>query len=166
MWDLLTRYFQRYPAQTKVAQTLLRYGLSVEEDGVYCAEIGIPDTGLARACDVDRRIISATVETIHEHDELRNVYRNLEPTVHLADVAPELDWGVLEIVPTDAHEPGILAEVATIIADREVSIRQAVVDDPDLVEEPTLYVVTEEEVPMDVIPEIRDAEGVRSVTIR
>lgn len=166
MWDLLTRYFQRYPAQTKVAQTLLRYGLSVEPDGVYCAEIGVPDTGLARACDVDRRIISSTVETIHEHDELRDVYRNLEPTVHLAEAAPFMGWGVLEIIPTDAHQPGILAEVASIIADRGVSIRQAIVDDPDLEEEPTLYVVTEEEVPMDVIPDIRDAKGVKSVTIR
>lgn len=166
MWDLLTRYFQRYPAQTKVAQTLLRYGLSVQDDGVYCAEIGVPDTGLARACDVDRRIISATVETIHEHDELRDVYRNLRPTVHLAEAAPHMGWGVLEIIPTDAHQPGILAEVAGIIADRGVSIRQAIVDDPDLEEEPTLYVVTEEEVPVEALPEIKDSPGVKSVTIR
>ncbi len=165
MWDLLTKYFRRYPAQTKVAQTLLRHGLRVEEDGVYCGDIALPDAGLARACNVDRRIISSTVETILEQDDLRRVYENLSPTVLLKDAAPEMGWGVLEIVPTDAHEPGILARVATVIAAHDVSIRQAIVDDPDLVDEPRLYIVTEDPIPMDVIPGIKDGPGVRSVVL-
>ena len=52
-------------------------------------------------------------------------------------------WVVIEIVPSDAREPGILAHVAQVIAARGISIRQAIVDDPDLVEEPRLYVITE-----------------------
>ncbi|HWG92267.1 MAG TPA: regulator [Candidatus Thermoplasmatota archaeon] len=165
MWDLLTKYFQRYPAQSRVAMTLLKHGLSVRDDGIYCADIAIPDTALARACNVDRRIIAATVDTIRREPELRKVYTKLTPTVHLKDAAPALNWGVIEIVPNDAHSPGILAPVAALIAKRGISIRQAIVDDPELVEEPRLYIITESPIPMDVIGEIRQGAGVKSVVI-
>jgi len=165
MWDLLTRYFQRYPAQSRVAQLLLRQGFSVREDGVYAGEVSIPDTSLARACGVDRRIISATIDTIRREPELMRVYTRLQPTCMLKDAAPVLRWGVIEIVPADAHKPGILAHVAGIIAQRGISIRQAIVDDPELVEEPRLYIVTESQIPMDVIADIKNGPGVKSVVI-
>ena len=165
MWELLTRYFQRYPAQSRVAQTLLQQGLSVREEGVFSGDVAISDTALARACQVDRRIISATVDTIRREPELMKVYARLLPTCHLKDAAPALRWGVIEIVPSDAREPGILAHVATVIAKRGISIRQAIVDDPDLVEEPRLYVITEAQVPLDAIAEIREGTGIKSVII-
>ena len=165
MWDLLTRYFQRFPAQSRVAQTLLSQGLAVREDGVYSGNVAISDTALARACNVDRRIISATVETIRREPELQKVYSRLIPTCHLRDAAPVMGWGVIEIIPSDAREPGILSHVANVIARRGISIRQAIVDDPDLVEEPRLYVITEQRVPAEVIEEIRAGKGVKGVTI-
>lgn len=165
MWDILTRYFQRFPAQSRVAQTLLAQGLSVREDGVYSGDIAISDTALARACKVDRRIISATVDTIRRESELWSVYSRLQPTCLLRDAAPILNWGVIEIVPSDAHAPGILAHVSDIVSRRGISIRQAIVDDPDLVEEPRLYVITEQPVPLDAIAEIREGKGIKSVVI-
>jgi len=165
MWDLLTRYFQRYPAQTRVAQTLLTHGFAVREDGVYSGDVAISDTALARACKVDRRIIAATIETIRREPDLQRVYSRLLPATLLRDAAPALRWGVIEIVPSDAREPGILAHVANVIAQRGISIRQAIVDDPDLVDEPRLYVITESPVPMDVISDIRAGKGVKSVVI-
>lgn len=166
MWYLLTKYFQRYPAQARVAQLLLQYGLAVRDDGIYCEKIAIPDTSLARAANVDRRVIAATVETIRKVPELSRVFSKLLPTCHLKDAAPELNWGVLEIIPTDAGMPGILSGVAEVISKRGISIRQAIVDDPELQEEPRLYIVTTGQVPMDVIPEIRQSKGVKSVVIR
>ncbi|MGQ0537189.1 MAG: hypothetical protein ACT4PT_14095 [Methanobacteriota archaeon] len=165
MWHVLTKYFQRYPAQARVAQLLLRYGLAVRDDGVYCDTISIPDTSLARAARVDRRVISATVRTIQNEPELRDIYSRLLPTAHLKDVAPAMKWGVIEIIPNDAHQPGILAGVATVIADRNISIRQAVVDDPEFMEEPRLFIITESPIPADVLPAIKDAPGVKSVVI-
>lgn len=165
MWELLTRYFQRYPAQSRVAQKLLTHGFAVRADGVYSGDVAISDTALARACNVDRRIISATVETIRREPELLKVYSRLLPACLLKDAAPIMRWGVIEIVPSDAREAGILAHVAVVIAKRGLSIRQAIVDDPDLVEEPRLYVITESPVPMDVISEIREGRGVKSVVI-
>ena len=165
MWDLLTRYFQRFPAQSRVAQTLLTHGFAVRDDGVYSGDVAISDTALARACNVDRRIIAATVETIRREPDLQRVYSRLLPSCLLKDAAPIMRWGVIEIVPSDAREPGILAHVAAVIARRGISIRQAIVDDPDLVEEPRLYVITESQVPMDVIAEVREGKGIKSVVI-
>ena len=165
MWELLTRYFQRFPAQSRVAQTLLVQGLSVRPDGVYSGEVSISDTALARACNVDRRIISATVDTIRREPELMAFYSRLTPTCHLKDAAPVMGWGVIEIIPSDAREAGILSHLASVLARRGISIRQAISDDPDLVEEPRLYVITEQRVPADVIEEIRGGHGVKGVTI-
>lgn len=165
MWDLLTRHFQRFPAQTRVAQTLLTHGFAVRDDGVYSGDVAISDTALARACNVDRRIIAATVDTIRREPELQRVYSRLLPASLLKDAAPALRWGVIEIVPDDAREPGILAHVANVIAARGISIRQAIVDDPELVDEPRLYVITEAPVPMDAISEIKAGKGIKSVVI-
>lgn len=165
MWELLTRYFQRFPAQSRVAQTLLVQGFSVREDGVYSGEVAISDTALARACKVDRRIISATVDTIRREPELMRFYTKLAPTCHLKDAAPVMGWGVIEIIPSDAREPGILAHLASVLARHNISVRQAIVDDPELVEEPRLYVITEQRVPGEVIEEIRKGNGIKGVTL-
>ncbi|MBW3582367.1 MAG: regulator [Euryarchaeota archaeon] len=165
MWDTLIDYFRRYPAQEKIARLLIQYGLRIQDDGVYCGPIRIADSAIARAAGVDRRIVAATIETITAHHELRRAFARFRPTLHLKDAAPELGWGVLEIVPENASTPGILAGVSSAIAMEGISIRQAIVDDPDFIEEPKLFVVTEQQVPARLIPEIQAVEGVRSVTV-
>ncbi len=164
MWAALIDYFSRYPAQEKIARTMIRFGLRISDNEVFCGNIRIADSALARAAGVDRRIVASTVETISNHPDLAQVFRNFQPTMHLKEVAPTMGWGVLEIV-ADAGSPGILAGVSTAIAREGISIRQAVVDDPDFIESPKLFVVTEREVPPHVIPDIQRVPGVTSVTV-
>ncbi len=165
MWDLLEEYFSSYPAQSRVAKLMLENGFSVQDGSVWAGEVALPDTAIARAAEVDRRVVKATIETIAEHEELELVFRRLAPTCHLREAAPGLGWGVLEIVPTDASQPGILASVASLIADAGVSIRQAIVDDPELTQAPRLYVITERPVPAELLPEIQAQAGVHEVVI-
>lgn len=165
MWDLLTEFFERYPAQSRVARLLLDEGFSVREGDVWAGSVGLTDTAIARAADVDRRVVRSTVETIEENTELSKVFSKLEPTCHLRHVAPELGWGVLEIVPTDASKPGILAGVADVIAENGISIRQAIVDDPEMSEEPRLYIITERSIPSRILPKIQEVGGVQEVVI-
>lgn len=143
----------------------MQYGLRVVNNRVYCDDIEISASALGRAIGVDRRVISATVKTISGEPELNNIFSKLLSTCHLKDMAPSFGWGVLEIVPTDPSKPGILAKVATIIANEGISIRQATVDDPELAEEPRLFVITESMIPSKLIPGIRGVEGVKSVII-
>jgi predicted regulator of amino acid metabolism with ACT domain len=55
--------------------------------------------------------------------------------------------------------------VSGVIAKAGISIRQAIVSDPELSSEPRLYVITNAEVPPELIPEIRACRGVKSVII-
>lgn len=164
MWNVLIDYFSRYPAQEKIARTMIRLGLCIRDGEVYCGEIKIADSALARAAGVDRRIVAATVETIGQQPELARVFSRFRPTVHMKEVAPAMGWGVLEI-DADAGSPGILAGVTSAIAQEGISIRQAIVDDPEFVESPRLFVVTEREVPPELIPDLQRVPGVRSVTV-
>lgn len=144
---------------------MLRYGIKVKEGSAFCGNVEISDSALGRAAGVDRRIVKSTVDRIMTLPDLRDIYSMLEPTCLLAPVAPILGWSVLEIVPTNAGTPGILAEVAAVIAAAGVSIRQAIVDDPELSDEPRLMVVTDSPVPPDYIPALRRCIGVRSIIL-
>ena len=165
MWRLLSEYFGRYPSQGKVARLLLSLGLSVKGGKVHCDGVEIADMALARAAGVDRRIVRAAIDTIEAEKELREVYEALHSTAMLRDVAPVLGWSCIEIIPMDAHSSGILAGVMGVIAEGGISVRQALVDDPLLMEEPRLYIMTESTVPPEMIPRIKRCRGVKSIIL-
>lgn len=165
MWYSLSKYFGRYPSQGKVAKLLMTNGLRVKDGRVYCGDVEIGDVAIARAINVDRRIVRAAVETIESEEELRRVFSLLRPTAMLKDVAPVMGWSCIEVIPTDAHVPGIIADVTSVIAEAGISVRQALVDDPELSDEPRLYVITGSEVPPEMIPRIKACRGVKSILL-
>ncbi len=165
MWAKFRSYFKGFPAQEKVAQIMVLYGLRVREGHVFCGDIKVSDTAMARATGVDRRVVTATVQTIEKNGDLRAFFDKLKPVCHLRDVAPLMNWGAIEIVPTSASKPGILAGVAGIIAEAGINIRQVVMDDPDLFDEPKGFIVTESPVPERLLPRIKQVDGVKSVVL-
>ena len=165
MWRKIAKYFNAYPKRRKLAQKLLEYGLKVSDNKIYCGEIELSDSKIARAFDVDRRIIADTIKTINDEKDLQKVFFQLKPTCHLKDVATEMNWGVIEIIPEDPSTPGILADVAKVVADAKISIRQAIVDDFEFSEEPRLFIITERQVPGTLIPNIRKINGVKAVVL-
>jgi predicted regulator of amino acid metabolism with ACT domain len=165
MWSRLRPYFKGFPAQEKVAQLMVLYGLRVHEASVFAGAIKVSDTSLARAAGVDRRVVTATVETIGKNPELANFFDRLHPTCHLRDVAPLMNWGAIEIVPTNAAKPGILAGVTSIIAQSGISVRQVIVDDPEIVDDPHGFIITEAPVPERLLPLIKQVDGVKSVVL-
>jgi predicted regulator of amino acid metabolism with ACT domain len=163
MWKEISHYFKEYPKQKTVALTMLELGLKVKSNRIYCGPIELSPSKIARALHVDRRAVSATIQTISNQPQLRKIFSKLMPTCHLKDVASEMQWGVIEIIPTDPSLPGILADVATIIADNNISVRQAIVDDVELSEEPRLFIITEMPIPGSLLPAIRKAKGVKAL---
>ena len=165
MWRQIAKYFNKYPKQKKLAQKLLEYGLKVKNNKIFSGDIELSDSKIARAFELDRRIIKSTIDTINQKEELKKVFSNLIPTCSLKDVASGMNWGVIEIIPSDPSKPGILAKVATIVSDEKISIRQAIVDDFEFTEEPRLFIVTEKQVPGIIIPKIRKINGVKAVVV-
>ena len=83
----------------------------------------------------------------------------------LKEIAKDLGFGVVEIPPDDPRTVGILAGTFSIIAAAGISIRQALVDDPELNPEPRLTLVTEKKIPGDLIPRILEVKGVEKVSV-
>ena len=165
MWRQLAKYFNKYPKRKKLAQKLLEYGLKIHNNKIYCGDIEQSDSKIARALQVDRRAISATIDIIQNEPQLKTIFSKLQPTCHLKEVASAMNWGVIEIIPEDPSMPGILADVARIIAENKISIRQSIVDDFEFTEEPRLFIITEKQIPGKLIPLIRNATGVKAVLI-
>jgi len=83
--DQLTAILKRYPSQRKVARKLLEYGIRVQDGVAYCGDIVQTDAGIARACEVDRRVVRTTLEHISEVIEKDAVYINtsIEKSEHI-----------------------------------------------------------------------------------
>lgn len=164
--DRVLSAFRGFPSQEKVAMMMLAHGISVRDGTAYCGDIRLSDSALGRAAGVDRRVIRSTMERIRKDARLSSLFSGLRSIALFSDVAAEIGCTTLEIVPTDAMLPGILAEVTAIIYRAGVSVRQAVVDDPGFNDDAHLIVVLEGSLPSEYIPMIKEARGVSRIIIR
>jgi predicted regulator of amino acid metabolism with ACT domain len=166
MWNNIKKHLENYPERLKVARILVENGLSVRKGKVYLNEIEIPPVRIARVAGVDRRTVNETISTIWANRELRLIFEGLRSAGHsLKEIARHLDLGVVEITPVDAKIPGILASAAMILAKGGLSIRQAIVDDPELSPEPKLTLIAEKKIPGELIPELLKIRGVAKVSV-
>jgi predicted regulator of amino acid metabolism with ACT domain len=156
MFDEIMAKFEGSPSQQAVIRLLLERGFSINEDGrVVSGGIEIPDTQIARELDIDRRVVDSTTAALLDDDELRPIFTHISSIPSLRDLAPVLDLHVLTFVPTGAGQPGIVAAVTAAFADRGISIRQTVSEDPEFTDEPRLFVVTDEPIPGELIEELQ-----------
>ena len=164
MFDEIMEKFEGSPSQQAVIRLLLERGFSVNEEGrVVSGGIEIPYTGIAREIDVDRRVVDSTTDAIRSDPELQRIFANISAIPSLRDLAPVLDLTVMTVEVDAADASGIVAEVTGLIADHEISIRQIISEDPEFTDEPQLHIITDEEVPGDLLLSIRELPFVRRV---
>lgn len=164
--DISLSEFDGLPSQKEVATVMLNQGLSVKDGKVYCGNIEISDAALGRAAGVDRRVVRSTINKIESTPSLRSIYSKLGCMALLSDVAPLIGCSVIEILPDDASEPGILADITRIIFTAGVSIRQAVVDDRGVKDDARLIVVLDGQLPPGYIPKLMSCHGVKSIILK
>ena len=165
MWRIIEEYFDGHPNKKRVARLLLKYGLKVTDGArVKCGDIEVPHAKIARALNVDERIVKKTAVMILKTPELREVFKRLEPTFCLKHAGKHLGYGVVEI-ETEPRTIGILAKIASKIAERGINIVQVVAEDPELNPEGKLTIITEKPIPGDLVNELSKLEGVKKVTI-
>lgn len=163
--DIMAK-FEDSPSQQAVVRLLLERGFSVNDGGrVVSGGIEIPNTGIAREIDVDRRVVDATTDAILADPELEPIFRNISAIPSLMDLAPVLDLTVLTVSVGDPEASGILATTTGVLADHDIQIRQTISEDPEFTDDPVLYVVTERDLPGEVINEIRDLPFVRRIEL-
>jgi predicted regulator of amino acid metabolism with ACT domain len=166
MWNSLKKHFERYPERLRVVRVLVENGLSARDGKVYLNQIEIPPVRIARVAGVDRRTVSETLNIIKANRELRLIFEEMRSAGHsLKEIAKPLNLGVVEITPVDAKTAGILAKSALVLAQAGLSIRQAIVDDPELSPEPKLTLIVEKKIPGELISEILKITGVAKVSV-
>jgi uncharacterized protein len=166
MWNTIKKHFEDYPERLKVARVLVENGLSVKDKKIYLNQIEIPPVRIARVAGVDRRTVNETVSAIKVNRELRIIFEEIRPAGHsLKEIAKHLNLGVVEITPVDAKAHGILASSAMILTNGGLSIRQAIVDDPELSPEPKLTLIVEKKIPGELISQLLKIDGVAKVSV-
>jgi uncharacterized protein len=166
MWNKIKTQLKDYPERLKVARVLIENGLSARGEKIYLNEIEIPPVRIARVAGVDRRTVNETLTTIKVTPELKVIFEAIRPSGHsLKEIAKHLNLGVLEITPINARSAGILAKSATVLNEAGLSIRQAIVDDPELSPEPKLTLIVECKIPGELIPELLKIPGVAKVSV-
>jgi predicted regulator of amino acid metabolism with ACT domain len=166
MWNAIKKHLEGHPERLKVARVLVENGLSAKDGKIYLNQIEIPPVRIARAAGVDRRTVKETLNVIKANRELRLIFEEIRPAGHsLKEIAKHLNLGVVEITPVDAKIPGILANSAMILTKAGLSIRQAIVDDPELSPEPKLSLIVEKKIPGELIPELLKITGVAKVSV-
>jgi len=166
MWNNVKKYFEGHPERLRVTRVLIENGLSAKGGKIYLNEIEIPPVRVARAAGVDRRTVKETLNAIKSDRELKLIFEGIRSSgLSLKEIAKHLNLGVVEITPVDAKIPGILASSAMILAKNGLSIRQAIVDDPELSPEPKLSLIVEKKIPGELIPELLNVKGVAKVSV-
>ncbi len=166
MWNNIIEQFNKYPSQQKVIRKILELGLRVGEDKkLYCNDVEINISSLAKTISTDRRVVNTTIEQILEKEDLRNIFLNLYSAGPLlTNISSELNLGVIEI-EGNSQKPGILSNVSEMLAKKNISIRQAYVSDSEIDPIPHMTIITNQTVEGSLIQLLLQIDGVSKVSI-
>ena len=166
MWRKIEALMEGHPERLRVVRTLLENGLGLRDNGIYLNDIEVPVVRIAKSARVDRRTVDETIGMVESSRELKSLFANLRSAgPSLKGVAKELGLGVVEIVVEDPHKSGILAGASQLFSEFGVSIRQALVDDPELAPEPKLVLIGDRLVPGEIVPRLLKIQGVTRVSV-
>lgn len=166
MWNTIKKRFEGYPERLKVVKVLVENGLSAKACRIFLNEIEIPPIRVARVAGVDRRTVTETLNMIDADRELGLIFGEIRSAGHsLKEIAKHINLGVVEITPVDARTHGILANSAMILTKNGLSIRQAIVDDPELSPEPKLSLIVDKKIPGELIPELLKITGIAKISV-
>ena len=166
MWKRTIEKFDKYPSQQKVIKKILKLGLRIGENKkIYCHDVEINISSLAKSIGTDRRVVIATIDNILNDENLKRIFTNIEPAGPvLSNISEELGLGVIEI-EGNGQKYGILNQITEILSEQKISIRQAYVSDPDLSQIPHITIITSKPVDGRIIPLLLKIDGVSKVSM-
>jgi uncharacterized protein len=166
LWNRIVTTMTSHPERLKVVRTLLESGLAIRRSRIYLNDIEVPVVKIARVARVDRRTVGETIKSIESNPELKSIFEKLGSAgISLKGVAHDLGLGTIEILVENPAKPGIIAGASSLLSEAGISIRQALVDDPDLVPEPKLVLIADRPVPGNLVTKLREIAGVVRVSL-
>jgi uncharacterized protein len=166
LWNKIVTTMANHPERLKVVRILLESGLAIRRSRIYLNDIEVPVVKIARVAGVDRRTVGETIKSIESNPELKSIFEKLGSAgISLKGVAHDLGLGTVEILVENPAKAGIIAGASRLLSEAGISIRQALVDDPDLVPEPKLVLIADRPVPGELVTKLREIPGVVRVAL-
>ncbi len=176
VWTNVKRQFQRQVVRPDIVRKMIECGMRVVEvprkkDSrmkdlkIFVGNVEVDYSAVARAVDVDRRVVKQTVEQIRSNAYLYSIFSKTMPMgASLVDLVSVLGYSAI-IVEADPRSSGVMAAVAEILSRHGMVVRQATADDPDMVPEAKLTLVVEGQVTGQAMAELNELKMVKSLKI-
>jgi uncharacterized protein len=166
VWPNIRKQFERQVVRPDIVRKMIECGMRVSEDEkIYVGDVEVDYSAVARAVDVDRRVVKQTVRQIRENRYLYSLFSKTKPLgTSLVDVVNLLGYSAI-VIQADPRSPGIMAEVAAILSRQGMVVRQAVAEDPEMVPDAKLTLVVEGQLTGQAIEELHGLKDVRSIKI-
>jgi uncharacterized protein len=166
MWPSIKQQFSRQIVRPDVVKKMIQCGMRVsEDDKLFVDDVEVDYSAVARATNVDRRVVKQTVQQIRRNRFLYSIFSKTRPLgTSLVDLVSQLGYSAL-VVEADPKSPGVMAGVAEILSRHGMVVRQALADDPDMVLEARMTLVVEGQLTGQAMEELNGLKTVRSLKI-
>ena len=143
---------------------MMECGRRVSGGSIFVDNVVIADHALARALNIDRRVVKWTIEQVEKSKFLSSILSKTRPVgTSLADIAPQLGYIALVVEITGSPFP--ITDVIDILVRNGMEIRQMLAEAPDIVANPKITVVVAGRLSDRAFAEIIGLKQVRGVRI-
>jgi predicted regulator of amino acid metabolism with ACT domain len=166
MWPSVRKQFSRQIVRPDIVRKMIDCGMRVSDDEkIYVDNVEVDYSAVARAVDVDRRVVKQTVEQIRRDRYLYSIFSRTRPLgTSLVDLVSQLGYSAV-VIEADPKSPGVMAGVAEILSRHGMVVRQALADDPDMVQDAKMTLVVEGQLTGEALQELNGLKMVRSIKI-
>ncbi len=166
MWPRIKEQFARQVVRPDIVRKMIECGMRVSDDEkLYVGDVEVDYTAVARAVDVDRRVVKQTAEQIRKNRYLYSIFSKTRPMgASLVDLVSVLGYSAL-IIEADPKSPGVMAGVAEILSRHGMVVRQATADDPEMVPDAKMTLVIEGHLSGQALEELNALKNVKSFKI-
>ena len=166
MWPSIEEEFQRQVVRPNVVKKMIECGMRVSEDEkLYVGDVEVDYLAVARAVDVDRRVVKQTVQQIRRSRYMYSLFSKTQPLgTSLVSLVAQLGYTAV-VIEADPKSPGVMAGVAEILSRHGMVVRQAVAEDPDMVPDAKMTLVVEGQLTGTAMEELHGLKVVRSIKI-
>ena len=153
-------------ARPDVVRKMIECGMRIsDDDKIYVDNVEVDYSAVARAVDVDRRVVKQTVEQIRRNRYVYSLFSKTRPLgTSLVDLVGELGYTAI-LIQGDPKSSGIMAAVDEILSRHGMIFRQAVAEDPEMVPDAKMTLVVEGQLSGKAIEELHALKIVKSIKI-
>jgi uncharacterized protein len=166
VWPNIRKQFERQVVRPEIVRKMIECGMRVSEDEkIYVDNVEVDYSAVARALDVDRRVVKQTAQQIRRNRYLFSLFSMTKPLgTSLVSLVSQLGYTAI-IIEADPKSPGVMAGVAEILSRHGMVVRQAVAEDPEMVPDAKMTLVVEGQLTGQAMEELHSLKVVRSIKI-